>query len=191
MLLLTRPIRLGRSKIPCNGPVIVAANHRSFIDPFVIALLSRRKMYFVAKAELFHNRLLGWLLGAVGVFPVRRGAADRQMLMTSLELLRRGDCLMMFPEGTRTREARLGRPLRGFGKLAVRSGAAVVPVAVAGTGVSERRELGVHRVVVSAADPECGNKSEADGRRPDDALLERVWGKVEHQWAVACRIAAE
>jgi 1-acyl-sn-glycerol-3-phosphate acyltransferase len=184
------PLRLGRAKIPKKGAVIVAANHRSFLDPFVIGLLSRRKMYFVAKAELFENRMLGWLLGALGVFPVRRGSADRKMILTALEILRRGDCLMMFPEGTRTTGPRLGRPLRGIGKLAQKSGAAVVPVTIAGTGSSERNELGVRRIVVSAGEPE---RCTLDGRtnaRPDQALLDRVWAEVERQWSVACEIAA-
>lgn len=113
--LTLHPMLVGRRSIPTSGPVIVAANHRSWIDPFVIAMLSRRKMYFVAKAELFQNRLVGWFLAVVGVFPVRRGAGDRKMLTTALEILRRGECLMIFPEGTRGTEAQLGKPLAGFG----------------------------------------------------------------------------
>lgn len=187
--LVLRPVRFGGEKIPADGPVIVAANHRSWLDPFVIALLSRRKMYFMAKSELFENRLFGWLLGALGVFPVRRGSADRQMITTALAILRRGDCLMMFPEGTRTRALHPGTPLRGIGKLALRSQAAVVPVAVAGTGASERRELGVKRVVVRAAAPTTCDSIDLDAHRPDQVLLDRVWADVERQWLAACSIA--
>lgn len=188
--LLLRPVRLGRGRIPKTGPVIVAANHRSFLDPFVIGLLTRRKMYFVAKAELFHNRAVGWLLGALGVFPVRRGGSDRKMLVTALEILRRGDCLMIFPEGTRTRRPELSTPMRGFGKLALRSGAAVVPVTVAGTGSSERRRLGVHRILVSAGEPQrCADCAQTDGR-PDQLLTERVWAEVERQWSMLLTVGA-
>jgi 1-acyl-sn-glycerol-3-phosphate acyltransferase len=188
-VLLLRPVCLGGAKIPESGPVILAANHRSFLDPFVIGLLSRRKMYFVAKSELFENRALAWLLGALGVFPVRRGAGDRKMIVTALEILRRGDCLMMFPEGTRTREPAPGRPMRGFGKLALKSGASVVPVTVAGTGSSERRKLGVKRIFVTAGAPERCEQAVETGVRPDQALLDRVWAEVENQWAVSCRLA--
>lgn len=170
--------------------MIVAANHRSFLDPFVIGLLSRRKMYFVAKAELFHNRAVSWLLGALGVFPVRRGGSDRRMLVTALEVLRRGDCLMIFPEGTRSRGAKLSAPMRGFGKLALRSGAAVVPVTVAGTGTSERRRLGVRRILVSAGEPQTCEDLGAPGERPDQAITERVWAEVERQWETLVAVGA-
>lgn len=188
--LTLHPMLVGRRSIPTSGPVIVAANHRSWVDPFVIAMLSRRKMYFVAKAELFQNRLVGWFLAAVGVFPVRRGAGDRKMLTTALEILRRGECLMIFPEGTRGTEAGLGKPLAGFGKLAQRTGAQVVPVAVSGTCASDRQRFGLRRVVVSAAAPVCCSASDATGGRPDRELLDRVWGEVENQWELACALSA-
>src|SRR5207302_7154575 len=69
--------RIGREHIPAEGPVIIAANHRSFLDPFVIAVMARRPMYFVAKKELFAKRWQGWLLNSLGAFPVDRGAGDR------------------------------------------------------------------------------------------------------------------
>lgn len=186
---LLRPLRFGREQIPDVGPVIIAANHRGWLDPFVIGMLSRRKMYFVAKSELFANRGVAWLLGSLGVFPVRRGGADRKMISTALEILRRGECLMIFPEGTRASEPRPGRPMRGIGKLALRSGAAVVPVAVTGTGESERRELGVRRIVVSAAEPVTCDSLTPGEQRPDQVLLDRVWAEVERQWLAACSIA--
>jgi 1-acyl-sn-glycerol-3-phosphate acyltransferase len=72
--------RIGREHIPAEGPVILAANHRSFLDPFVIATLARRPLYYVAKRELFENRLQGWFLNALGAFPVDRGTGDRDMI---------------------------------------------------------------------------------------------------------------
>ena len=68
--------RIGREHVPQDGPVIFVSNHRSFIDPFIVGLCSRRPVYYVAKEELFHNRLLGWFISSLGAFPVRRGAAD-------------------------------------------------------------------------------------------------------------------
>src|SRR5438270_10535885 len=75
--------RIGREHIPAAGPVILAANHRSFLDPFVIATMARRPMYYVAKKELFMRRWQGWVLNALGAFPVDRGASDLQMIETA------------------------------------------------------------------------------------------------------------
>src|SRR2546429_547072 len=75
--------RIGREHIPADGPVIIAANHRSFLDPFVIATMARRPMYYVAKQELFLRRWQGWLLNALGAFPVDRGAGDGEMIETA------------------------------------------------------------------------------------------------------------
>lgn len=72
--------RMGREHLPRDGPLIFAANHRSFLDPFVIGTLVRRPVYYVAKQELFRRRWLGWLLKALGAFPVQRGASDEQMI---------------------------------------------------------------------------------------------------------------
>ena len=81
--------RGGRHHIP-DGPVILAANHRSFLDPFVIGCCLGRPIYFVAKQELFENRLAGWVLNCLGAFPVRRGESDAESVKTALMLLERG-----------------------------------------------------------------------------------------------------
>src|SRR2546423_2831246 len=100
-LVYFRMARMGREHIPAKGPVILAANHRSFLDPFVIATMARRPMYYVAKKELFMRRWQGWLLNALGAFPVDRGAADADMIDTAKAILARGDIVLIFPEGTR------------------------------------------------------------------------------------------
>ena len=102
--------RIGREHVPESGPVIFAANHRSFLDPFVIATIARRPMYYVAKEELFRHRLTAWFLNSLGAFPVRRGQGDADMLETAKAILARGDAVLMFPEGTRIRPGSLGRP---------------------------------------------------------------------------------
>ncbi len=128
-----RMARIGREHLPAEGPVIVAANHRSFLDPFVIGTMARRPMYYVAKEELFRKRWMAWILSALGAFPVKRGAGDEDMIETAKAILARGDIVLIFPEGTRTRPGSLGRPKRGVGRLALESGAPVVPIAVIGT----------------------------------------------------------
>ena len=125
--------RIGREHLPESGPVILCANHRSFLDPFVIGTCLRRPVYYVAKEELFRHRFVAWMLNSLGAFPVVRGAGDQDMLATAKAILARGDAVLMFAEGTRIRPGALGRPKRGVGRLALETGAPVVPVAVIGT----------------------------------------------------------
>src|SRR4051794_14587650 len=131
--LYLRMRRIGREHIPAEGPVIIAANHRSFLDPFVIGCMTRRPIHYVAKKELFGNRLSAWLLSSLGAFPIDRGAADVGAIETARAILERGEIVLIFPEGTRTRPGPLGAPKRGIGRLALQTGAPIVPVAVMGT----------------------------------------------------------
>src|ERR1700757_4006126 len=146
--------RIGREHIPADGPVIIAANHRSFLDPFVIAAMARRPMYYVAKKELFTKGWQAWLLNSLGAFPVDRGAADRDMLDTARAILDRGDIVLIFPEGTRVRPGSLGNPKRGVGRLALETGAPVVPLAVIGTeAVRKGWKIRPHKVRIRAGRP--------------------------------------
>jgi glycerol-3-phosphate dehydrogenase (NAD(P)+) len=132
ILLYFRLRRLGREHVPSGG-VILAANHRSFLDPFAIGCAVKQPIYFVAKQELFRNPLVGWFLNCMGAFPVRRGQSDEDSVRTSLALLERGEPVVIFPEGTRIRSGSLAKPKRGVGRLALQSGAPVVPIAVTGS----------------------------------------------------------
>ena len=143
--------RIGREHIPKRGPVIIASNHRSFLDPFVIACMARRPMYYVAKKEIFlYNRLLGWALAALGAFPVDRGAGDSDFIDTAKAILARGDIVLIFPEGTRIRPGALGTPHRGVGRLALETGAPVVPVVWAMRTGSDRLETKANGAARSA-----------------------------------------
>ena len=175
--------RIGREHIPAEGPVILAANHRSFLDPFVIATMARRPMYYVAKKELFSRPWQAWVLNALGAFPVDRGAADGEMIETAKAILERGDIVLIFPEGTRTRPGTLGHPKRGVGRLALESGVPVVPVAVIGTeDVRRGWRIRPRKVRIRAGRtlrfPEVHDASPALA----GAVTDRIWPCVMLQW---------
>jgi 1-acyl-sn-glycerol-3-phosphate acyltransferase len=175
--------RVGMAHVPRSGPVIFAANHRSFLDPFVIGTLTRRPVYYVAKKELFHHPVAGWLLNRLGAFPIDRGAGDTQAMVTARAILARGDCVVIFPEGTRTRPGPLGSARRGVGRLALQTGAPVVPVAVIGTE-AVRRGLRIrpHRVSIRCGQPLHFPVVENPSPALAAAVTDRIWPCVELQW---------
>jgi 1-acyl-sn-glycerol-3-phosphate acyltransferase len=175
--------RIGREHIPNEGPVIVAANHRSFLDPFVIGTMARRPMYYVAKKELFRNRLQSWILSALGAFPIDRGSGDKDAMATARELLERGECVLIFPEGTRVRPGPLGRPKRGVGRLALETGAPVVPVAVFGTEKIRRGwRIRPHKVRIRAGRALRFPQVDKPSPQLAGAVTDRIWPCVELQW---------
>jgi glycerol-3-phosphate dehydrogenase (NAD(P)+) len=173
----------GHRNIP-DGGVIVAANHRSFLDPFVIGVCLRRPIYFVAKKELFDNRLQAWFLNCLGAFPVRRGESDEESVRTALELLERGQAVVIFPEGTRIRSGSLAKPKRGVGRMALESGAPVVPVALTGTERARSRGLRIKPVKVSLRFGRALTFPRVEGPSPALAreVTERIWPCVQLQW---------
>jgi 1-acyl-sn-glycerol-3-phosphate acyltransferase len=175
--------RIGREHIPSTGPVIIAANHRSFLDPFVIATMARRPMYYVAKKELFRRRWVAWLLGALGAFPVNRGASDAEMITTAKAILERGEIVLIFAEGTRIRPGSLGKPKRGVGRLALETGAPVVPVAVVGTEAVRRGwRIRPHKVKIRAGRPLRFPRVEDASPALAGAVTDRIWPCVMLQW---------
>jgi len=175
--------RIGREHVPESGPVIFAANHRSFLDPFIIATIARRPMYYVAKEELFSHRVVAWFLNTLGAFPVRRGHGDADMLDTARAILERGDAVLMFPEGTRIRPGALGRPRRGVGRLALETGAPVVPVAINGTEAVRRGwRIRPHKVRVRIGRPLTFPRVADASPLLAAAVTDRIWPNVMLQW---------
>jgi 1-acyl-sn-glycerol-3-phosphate acyltransferase len=123
----------GREHVPATGPALLVSNHVSVLDPPFVGGASPRELYFLAKEELFRVPLFGRLIHALHARPVRRDGSDGRALKTALKLLGENRAILLFPEGTRGVEGRLGEGKPGAGMLAVLSGAPVVPVCVSGT----------------------------------------------------------
>ena len=175
--------RIGREHIPADGPLIFAANHRSFLDPFVIGTMMRRPIYYVAKRELFQNRLQAWFLNGLGAFPVDRGNGDQSMVETAKAILARGDCVLIFPEGTRVRPGPPGPAKRGVGRLALETGVPVVPVAVIGTtNIRTGWRVRPHKVRIRAGRPLTFPQVATPSRELAQAVTDRIWPCVMLQW---------
>lgn len=125
---------MGIDRIPETG-AIVAGNHVSYLDPVLLWSGLPRPAHFIAKAELWEPAWLSWALDRFWAIPVRRGAADREMISNATKLLEHDELIGMFPEGTRNRESteELGEAYGGVAYLALRAGVPVVPVGIAGT----------------------------------------------------------
>jgi glycerol-3-phosphate dehydrogenase (NAD(P)+) len=175
--------RVGMEHLPAQGPLIIASNHRSFMDPWVIGMMLRRPVYYVAKTELFHNRFAAWILSSLGAFPLDRGGGDRDAMDAARRILERGDVVVIFPEGTRVRPGALGQPKRGVGRLALQTGAPVVPVALIGTEAVRRGwRIRPHKVRIRAGRPVRFPKVEAPSPALARAVTDRIWPCIELQW---------
>src|SRR5271168_4870102 len=175
--------RVGREHLPRSGPLLLASNHRSFLDPFVIGTLVRRPVYYMAKRELFEKRWQAWVLNALGAFPVDRGAGDGDAMATARAILARGDCVVVFPEGTRVRPGPLGSPRRGAGRLALETGAPVAPVAVSGSDAVRRGwRIRPRKVRIRVGRPMSFPTGESSSPALAAAVTERIWASVSLQW---------
>ena len=172
----------GAEHVPRQGGVIVAPNHKNFLDAFFVGLAVRRQVRYMAKIELFKGPL-GWLFVRLGAFPVRRGEADVQAIETARAILAAGGLVVVFPEGTRVEQAdALGSPHHGAGRLALETGASIVPAAISGTSHLWRGALPKVRRVqltfLAPVLPEARPGHDAASELIDD----RVWPAVQDEY---------
>jgi 1-acyl-sn-glycerol-3-phosphate acyltransferase len=173
----------GAQRIPREGAVIIAPNHKSFWDSFFIAAATRRPVRYMGKSELFEKGA-GRLLVALGAFPVRRGLADDEALETARTVLRQGGVLALFPEGTRVREPdELGEPRSGVGRLALELGVPLLPAAISGT---ENLFLGPlpkpRRVAISFGEPIDVATQGPSPEAARELVSESLWPEVQREF---------
>ena len=145
---------ISSEKVPPTGPVILAPNHFSFMDHFFVGGATRRKVRFMAKSQMFKPPLQ-WIYTHGGVFPVRRGQRDEESIATATSILDRGGCLAMYCEGGRSRDGQLAEQAKpGIGRLALTTGATVVPIAIHGSArVRNWKRLEFPKVTIQYGDP--------------------------------------
>jgi len=119
-------------RIPLTGPVILAVNHQSFLDPPLAGICTQRELYFLARRSLLKWPILGPLMLKVNVIPVDRGAGDMAALKAVIRVLKEGHATLLFPEGTRSRDGKLQKAQAGLGMIIARTGAPVVPMRIFG-----------------------------------------------------------
>ena len=136
----------GRENIPKGRAFVYASNHRSNADPVLVTLAGRGRFSFMAKSELFRNKFFAWLIRSLGAFPVERGTGDTAAIEKAIDNVKNGVNLLIFPEGTRSKDGRVGRGKTGVALIAARSHADVVPVGISFEGKLHFRSKIVVRI---------------------------------------------
>lgn len=173
--LVFRVRTIDADRVPSTGAVILAPNHFSFMDHFFLGAAIRRKVRFMAKSQLF-TRPMQFVFSHGGVFPVRRGHRDEETFITADAILERGGCLAMYCEGGRSRTGKIGdRARAGIGRIALESGATIVPVAVHGSSrVRNWRRLQFPKVTVRYGEPFRYERVEDPTRDQQQAVADAI-----------------
>lgn len=155
----------GIENIPQSGGCIICPNHTSNADPVLLAITFRRQIYFMAKAELFKNRILGMLFKMVGAFPVERGKGDTSAIDTAEKVLDNGEQLGLFIEGTRSKVGDFLRPKTGCAMIAYKTKVPIVPVCITGTNEFKVKILNKNVITIGAPIyPDDLNITEGSGK---------------------------
>lgn len=180
---------LGTENVPATG-AILSGNHVSYGDPVLLWCGSPRQAHFMAKRELWDIRWLGWALDQFWAFPVRRGEADRASIQTATELLKAGELVGIFPEGTRKHEG-MGEAQQGAAFIALRAGVPIVPIGIVGTDKIKprgQRFMRFPRVTIAYGKPVTAEEFAEMGRKERvEAMTARVMERIIEQIEVAGR----
>jgi 1-acyl-sn-glycerol-3-phosphate acyltransferase len=177
-LLAWRRVRIeGENHVPEGGPLLVASNHTSNRDPLVLGAYFPHTLFAMGKREMYANRLFAWFLAGCNCIPVDRGGADRRAVSRALDVLRKDRRLLIFVEGTRSRDGAMHRAEAGVGFLARKSGAPILPVAISGTDGHGRRRgiLRRREIVLSYGEPFVADLTAPGGASAiADQIAERI-----------------
>jgi 1-acyl-sn-glycerol-3-phosphate acyltransferase len=168
-------------RVPLQGPVILASNHASFLDPPLIGAGVKRGINYLARDTLFRFPVVGWLLRHWNVVPVDREGGGGAGLKAILDRLLAGGAIVLFPEGTRTRDGRLQPARSGIGLTVVKSTAAVVPVRVFGTYEAYGRQVKIplpRRIAVKYGRPMLFERLRAEAKTCSKARLKQIYQEV-------------
>jgi 1-acyl-sn-glycerol-3-phosphate acyltransferase len=181
-LLRARPI--STDNVPGRGAVILAPNHFSFMDHFLIGCYIRRKVRFMAKSQLFKPPMQ-FIYTHGGVFPVRRGARDEEAFITAEQVLAKGAAVVMYCEGGRSRTGKVSEQAKpGIGRLALESGAPVVPIAIHGSShIRNWKRLQFPRVTIQYGEPLSWERIERPTREQQQAVADAILTEIRRMYA--------
>jgi len=183
-LLLWRVRAIGLDNVPKSGPLLLAPNHLSQMDHFFTAVYLRRKIRFMAKSQIFGPPVITYVFKHGGVFPVRRGHKDEEAFRTAFTLLEQEEMLLIYAEGGRSRTGQLGEPKAGIGRLALESGAPVVPVAIYGSASVRRwKRFTFPQVTVQYGEPIRFPIERDVGRKRQLEVAREIFNRVREMYA--------
>jgi 1-acyl-sn-glycerol-3-phosphate acyltransferase len=182
-LLIYRVRAIGLENVPKQGALVLAPNHFSQMDHFFAGVYLRRKVRFMAKSQLFGPPVLTFIFKHGGVFPVRRGHRDEEAFKTAYELIDQGEMLLVYAEGGRSRSQQLGEPKPGIGRIALESGAPILPVAIYGSAkVRSWKRLRFPRVTIEFGKPLTFPAEAAPSRERQLEVATEVFNHVRDQY---------
>jgi len=182
-LLIYRVRAIGRENVPKKGALVLAPNHFSQMDHFFCGLYLRRKIRFMAKSQIFGPPVLTYVFKHGGVFPIRRGHHDEEAFVTAFELLRQEEMLLVYAEGGRSRSGELGEARPGIGRIALESGAPIVPVAIHGSeGVRRWKRFSFPKVTVQYGEPLSFAVEESPSRERQLEVAQQVFARVREMY---------
>lgn len=191
-LLLWRVRAVGVENVPKDGPLVLAPNHFSQMDHFFVGVYLRRKIRFMAKSQLFGPPVLTYIYKHGGVFPIRRGHHDEEAMETARILVEQGEMLLVYAEGGRSRSKQLGEPKPGIGRIALETGAPIVPVAIHGSERARQwKKLRFPKTTVQFGEPLRFAIEAAPSRERQLEVATEIFGRVKEMYeGLATRSAA-
>jgi 1-acyl-sn-glycerol-3-phosphate acyltransferase len=182
-LLIYRVRAIGVEKVPKSGALVLAPNHFSQMDHFFIGLYLRRKVRFMAKSQMFGPPVLTYIFKHGGVFPVRRGHRDEESFKTAFTILDQDEMLLVYAEGGRSRSGKLGEVKPGIGRIALESGAPVVPVAIQGSERVRRwKRFRFPKVTVRFGEPLSFPVESGPSRERQLQVAEQIFAPVREMY---------